>query len=394
MIGARGRQSRDNQQAVLRQIVLSGPVPRTEIAARIGLTAGAVSRIVRPLIDAGLVRELPEGPGDAPSRPGRRFVPLDIDPGGGQVIGIRVGPTLQTVTLADIKNNTIAASSLELDPIDDPDQVIRLLAQECRRLIGAHLQDRRRLLGGLFMVAGQVDPARGDVVSAPNLGWGPYPLRARLADILDVRVTVQSAATTIALAEMFFGAGRGWSNALMLLSGLGIGVAFIMEGHLVTRAIQPNAEIGNMKVIGEDGTVATLDELVCGFGVLRSLHGDEMTPGHTPLPKMDRALRDAVKRDQEGDSAVSALMARAGRELGRAVAQFAHFVMPEVVVIAGPLSRSPTYMAAAKETVDAGMAPHPAEVVCSTVANPGDRSVACAMAIYEHLLERPAAPSV
>ena len=49
-----------NRQAVLREILLSGPVSRTEIAARIGLTGGAVSRIVRPLIDAGLVRELPQ----------------------------------------------------------------------------------------------------------------------------------------------------------------------------------------------------------------------------------------------------------------------------------------------------------------------------------------------
>ena len=379
-----------NQQAVLREIALSGPASRTQIAARIGLSAGAVSRIARPLIDAGLVRELPEKPSDAPPRPGRRFVPLDIDPKGGQVLGIRIGPTLQTVTLADIKNNTIASSSLELDTLDDPDQVIRRLARESRRLIGAHVDDRSRLLGGLIMVAGQVDPARGEVVSAPYLGWRSVPLQARFADVLDLPVTVQSMATTIALTEMLFGAGRGWNNSLTLLCGLGIGAAVILDGRLVTEASHPTEMIGNMKVTGDDRTVATLDELVSGLGVLRRLHGDDMTPGRTPLPKIGRALHEAVTRDQAGDRAVSALMAAAGRELGRVIVQFARFVVPEVVVIAGPLSRSPAYMAATGEAVAAGMAPNPARVVCGAVTEPGERSVTCAMAIYEHLLERPA----
>ena len=86
---------------MLREIVLSGPVSRTEIASRIGLTAGTISRITRPLIDAGLVRELLEVQSGSSAGPGRRSVPLDIDPRGGQVLGITVGPTYQVVTLAD-----------------------------------------------------------------------------------------------------------------------------------------------------------------------------------------------------------------------------------------------------------------------------------------------------
>ena len=379
-----------NQQAVLREIALSGPASRTQIAARIGLSTGAVSRIARPLIDAGLVRELPGKPSDTPPRPGRRFVPLDIDPKGGQVLGIRICPTLQNVTLADLKNNTIASSSLELDTLDDPDQVIRRLAREGRRLVGAHVDDRSRLLGGLIMVAGQVDQARGEVVSAPYLGWRSFPLRARFADVLDLPVTVQSMATTIALTEMLFGAGRGWNNSLTLLCGLGIGAAVILDGRLATKDSQATGMIGNMKVTGDDRTVATLDELVSGLGVLRRLHGDDMTPGRMPLPMIGRALHEAVTRDQAGDHAVSALMAAAGRELGRVIVQFARFVVPEVVVIAGPLSRSPAYMAATGEAVAAGMAPNPARVVCGAVTESGERSVTCAMAIYEHLLKRSA----
>ena len=379
-----------NRQAVLREILLSGPISRTEIAARIGLTAGATSRIARPLIDAGLVRELPQESAGGPARPGRRFVPLDIDPRGGQVLGIGIGPSFQTVGLADLKNEIVASAEIEMDTIDDPDPLIRRVAQESRRLIGTHLLDRSRLLGGLLMVTGSVDPERGDVLEAPYLGWGRYPLRARLADFLDLPVTVRSMTATIASAEKLFGAARGWDNVLTLLCGLGIGAAVILDGRSVRGGRIPSGGIGGMKVTGEDGGTATLDELGSGLGLLRRLHGDVMTPDRTPLPAMSRALLDAIQRDQAGDRTVGELMAGAGRELGRIIVQFARLVAPEVVVIVGPLSRSSTYLDAAREVVDESMTPLPVGVVAGTVADQGHGlSASCAMAICEYLLERP-----
>lgn len=67
-------------RAVLREIVRRGPATRAEIAARIGVTASAVSRISQPLIDAGLVREMPTARDDRPAGRGRHSRPLDIDP--------------------------------------------------------------------------------------------------------------------------------------------------------------------------------------------------------------------------------------------------------------------------------------------------------------------------
>ena len=379
-----------NRRAVLREIVLSGPVSRTEIAGRVELTAGAVSRIARPLIDAGLVREIPEEPGNSQGRPGRRFMPLELDPQGGQVLGIGIGPTFQTVVLADLKNRTIAGVDLKLDRIEDPDLVVRRIARECRRLIGAHLRDRSRLLGGLLMVTGPVDPVRGDVLGAPSLGWGSFPLRARLADLLELPVKIQSMTTTIAHSEMLFGETRGRGNVLTLLCGLGISAAMILDGRLVEGGNFPTGRIGDTKVMGEDGAVETLDELVTGLGVLRRLHGNDAVSAGVPLLGLARALLEAIERDRAGDPDVALLLARAGRELGRVIVQSTRFVAPETVLIAGPLSMSPSYMAAVGE----GMAPCPAEVIASGFTGSSRGwSACCAMAICEYLLERPLNPS-
>ena len=68
--GRVSEKGRRNRQSVLEQILLFGPISRTAIADRVGLTAGAVSRIARPLIDEGLVREVPEKLRDGPVKPG------------------------------------------------------------------------------------------------------------------------------------------------------------------------------------------------------------------------------------------------------------------------------------------------------------------------------------
>ena len=317
-------------------------------------------------------------------------MPLDIDPEGGQVLGIAIGPSFQTAHVADIKNNTVAGMEIELDTIDDPDQVVRRVARESRRLIGAHIDDRSRLLGGFLMITGDVDRARGDVLDAPYLGWGYFPLRARLADLLDLPMTIRSMTATIASAETLFGAARGWNNVLTFLCGLGIGAAVILDGRPVDGGRYPTGGIGDMKVTGEDGTVTTLDQLGTGLGVLRRLHGDHMTPAHTPHSALSHMLREAIERERAGDRAVGALTTRAGRELGHVIVQFSRFVSPEAVVIAGPLSMSPGYVSGVREAVAEGMVPAPAAIIASAITgHASGRSASCAMAIHEYLLERP-----
>ena len=380
-----------NRQAVLREILLSGPLSRIEIAGRVGLTPTSLSRIVRGLIGDGLVRELPPQP---QARPGRHRVPLEIDPQGGQVLGIGIGPTFQTVTLADLGNGVVEGTHLQCATIEDPDHVVERVASEARRLIGARSERHARLLGCLAMVTASVDPASGGIVAAPYLGWGAYPLEARLAASLDLPVQVRSMAATIARAEALFGAARGRGSVLTLLCGLGTGAALILDGRLIEGQRFQAGGIGWLKTTAEDGTPATLDDLASGLGILRRLNGEGMRPEGTPVSAMAGALLEAIERDGAGDPAASALMSSAGRELGRAVIGFTPLSPPELVLIAGPLSLSQRYVAAVRDAVVEGTAAQGAEVLASGVTGPvSGLSASCAMAIYEYLIEASPVPS-
>lgn len=384
--GHSGGTSHRTSQAVLREVLLNGPMTRGEIALRLDLSAGAVSRIARPLIDAGLVLERMERAGEQPARPGRRFQPLEIDPRGGFVLGIAIAPVFQTVALADLGRNIIAGSELRIEPVADTERVIRSVVQESRRLIGSHLRDRSRLIGGFLMITAVVDPEPGNIRNAPYLGWGHVPMGARLAELLDVPMRVWMLMPTIARAEMLFGVARGRSNVLGMLCGLGVGAAVLLDGREVGDSSFPTGGVGMMTVTGEDGTDATLDNLAGGLGILRRLHGEH--PGRGPLSTINDALDDAIERDRSGDPQAAEEMARAGRELGRLVVQHGHFARPEIVLVAGNLALAPSYMAAIQHAVDEGMN-HPIQVAASRATDArGGWWASCSMAVYDHLVER------
>ena len=138
----------------------------------------------------------------------------------------------------------------------------------------------------------------------------------------------------------------------------------------------------------EDGAAASLDDLASGLGILPRLWGDRVRSEGTSIPEMAAALQETIERDGGGETAVSALMASAGRELGRAAVRLTPLIPPELVLISGPLSMSESYVAAAREVIAKGMA-RPPDVLTSGVTGPvSGQSASCGMAIYEFLVER------
>lgn len=384
-----GSKGLGNRRAVLEALVLHGPLSQAEVAGRVGLSVASVSRITRGLLASGLVRELgPGGPGTgAYAGRGRPPAYLDIAADGGRVLGIGIGPTIQTVTLSDLKNRVIGASELKLERLDDPDIVIRRVADACRQLIERHVPAGDRILGCYLMITGTVEPAGGRVLRSRYLGWREVALGARLGALLGLPVKVEAMPVAVALAETRFGAARRCRDALVLLCALGLGAGLIVNGRPVTGHGGSAGAIGLVPVPGEDGGTTTLDRVAGGYGIVRRLNGGDLSS--MPANAQAEALMRAIGRDRDGDPAAAALMAGTGRALGRAAAQYALLLAPEVVVVAGPLSLSPRYVEAARAAVHEGVGSSAIEVAASAITGPVDGlSATCGLAICEYLFER------
>jgi polyphosphate glucokinase len=90
----------------------------------------------------------------------------------------------------------------------------------------------------------------GITKSAANIdpGWVDFPAANALARILGRPVCLVNDADAAGLAEMRFGAGRGRSGTVLVLTlGTGLGSGFFVDGRLV-----PNTELGHMEIRGRD----------------------------------------------------------------------------------------------------------------------------------------------
>ncbi len=108
----------------------------------------------------------------------------------------------------------------------------------------------RTLIRGIGICApGPLDPATGVVINPPNLPcWRNFPLATRVAEIYRVPVKVENDANAAALAEAYWGAGRGYAHIFYACLGTGIGTGIVFEGCIYNGRTGAAAEGGHMSI--------------------------------------------------------------------------------------------------------------------------------------------------
>ncbi|MFE2474393.1 ROK family protein [Streptomyces sp. NPDC059389] len=236
--GRGGRTVRDlrrgNRSAVLQRLYFGGPMSRQELGPATGLSSGSVSNVVGELVADGLLEEA----GVVDSDGGRPRTLLRVAPGSAHMIGVDVGETRVRVELFDLALTELARTELPLLPRGCYD--VGPIVDHVRTGITTVLAQARvgtdRLLGVGVGVPGIVDREApgGAVVHGQTIGWDAVPLeallRASAAVPPEVPYIIDNGARTLGQAEMWFGAGRGAREAVVVLFGSGVGASLITDG--------------------------------------------------------------------------------------------------------------------------------------------------------------------
>jgi glucokinase len=105
-------------------------------------------------------------------------------------------------------------------------------------------------LGDLEGVAlgapGPLDSKAGVILDAPNLGWRDVPLASMVAKQLNLPVKLENDAHCAAWGEFSFGAGRGYSDAVIVTLGTGVGGGLILGGRLLRGPDGSAGHVGHM----------------------------------------------------------------------------------------------------------------------------------------------------
>jgi len=321
-----------NRSVVLNAIKTHGPIARTQLARRTGLSPATITGIAAELIEDDLVFEKEIGD----SRGGRRPILLAINPAGGYVVGIKLTEDRAIGALTDLEALVLVKRT---DPLEEktPQAVTAALARLADELLRKAGLPRKKLLGVGVGLAGIVDSERGVLRRSPFFGWRDLPLRDLLQEQLRVPVYVDNDVNTLTLAEKWFGAGQGVDHFLVVTVGRGVGMGMVINGQIYRGGAGGAGEFGHT-VVDLDGPPCDCGkrgclETIVGYPGLLRAAGEAHRRGELPaaVEDIDALLALAAR----GDPAARGIVARAGRQFGLAVANLINLFDPQRIIIGG-----------------------------------------------------------
>ncbi len=184
-------------------------------------------------------------------------------------------------------------------------------------------------------IGGPLDIARGIVKSPPNLpGWSDIPLKALLAERYSLPAYVEQDGNAGALAELYFGAGKGLQNIVFLTMGTGFGAGLILDGRLYRGTNDIAGEIGHIRVAdtGPDcyGKPGSLEGFCSGSGL--AMLARLMFPGTW---RGNCLASDVYRAYRAGSDQARAVFAVAAKNLGRGLAMLADLLNPQRIILGG-----------------------------------------------------------
>ena len=320
---------RHNLGVVLRHVARHGPRSRAAIAQETGLNKTTVSSLVGELIDFGLVRETEV---ELRGTVGRPALPVELSGERVAGLGLEVGVDFLAVRASDMGGAERHRAHVATDNRGRPvDAVIDDLAGLTEAALADAGAQGLVTAGAVIALPGLVDSG-GRLLVAPNLGWTDVDVAGGLAARLDrpaFPLRVENEANLGALAELWEGAGREFTDFIYVSGELGVGAGIIVGGELFRGAHGFGGELGHTTVdpAGERcacGNQGCLETRVA-LGAL--LHAAGLEPG--------ARVGELAERARAGDARVLAALAEAGRWLGIGVASAANLLNPRGVVVGG-----------------------------------------------------------
>ncbi len=331
---------RANLSAIVRELHGRGPLSRSELVARTGLTRSAIRALIGELVAADLVSEERAESLGTPGRPSPVVCP---NPSGAVVLALEVAVDSLAVALVGLSGDVF-----ELVRVERPrgHSSVEDIAADLAGLAADVIAGRpagEPVIGIGVSVVGIVRRSDGFVSRAPNLGWSDVPLGAELARALEssVPISVGNDADLGALVELRRGAARGADDVLYLSSEVGVGGGLIIGGKPMTGVAGYSGEIGHMP-INPDGIACR-----CGsVGCWETEIGEEalLLRARHPVSGGSAAV-EAVLREAAGGSptAIGALD-HIGRWLGIGLAGLVNIFNPRLIVLGGHFGRILPYV--------------------------------------------------
>lgn len=307
-------------RAVAFELLLHGPLGRSEIARRLSLAPATMTRISSELISTGLLTEVP----DAVQRTsGRPSIPLDVVPDSHFFLGIKLGDESIMASVIDLKAQVRTTRVVTLDE-PRPEDVVSRITALIKMLNSSYTID------AIGIAVGGIVDDMSTVVSAPFLKWQDVPLARLIREASGLPTFIANDLSAYTQAEHWFGAGVGHRNFAVLTLGIGVGYGCVANTERLENNDSGIGLVGHWP-LDPYGPICSQGHRGCAESLLTT-------------PAICREASAALGRKADWshitslfgtEPAINAILARSGRALGRLIGMIAALTSPETVILGG-----------------------------------------------------------
>ncbi len=327
--------------SVLRLLWREHQISRAEISRQLDLSRSTVTEIIKDLLQTGLVAEV----GSGESSGGRKPILLQFQDDAKVILGIDIGATHVSVAMTNLRGKLLFWKEKDFPVREDSDGTHKLINELCDESLSSQNMGYDKLLSMGVSVPSPVDPIRPEYLSETIIpAWHGKSGLERLREKYRVPVYLDNDANLGALAEHWWGAGKGVNDLIYIKISNGIGAGYIFGGKLYRGSkgiagemshmpIDPNGRLCGCGLRGCLGTVISAWALKERVRILSSLYPD------SPLVNGDLRIIDIEDAALNYDPLAIQIVNEATNYLTSAITSLVNLMNPELIILGGSLSR-------------------------------------------------------
>jgi glucokinase len=276
------------------------------------------------------------------------------------------------------------------------DRIIGLIHDAMETVLSAEGGSESDFAGVGIGSPGPLNRETGTVINTPNLGWRNFPLRDLIANAVGLPATLDNDANCATYGEWWLGAGRNVDTLVGLTLGTGIGGGIVLNGQIFHGVSDAAGEIGHMTIEANGrrcncGNYGCLEAYASGPAIaLRAVEGIE-AGAESLLPALvDGRLESLTAATVYegvvlGDPYANDVMRETAKLLGAGIASIINVLNPEMVVIAGGVTRAGEHLFAPLRAEVRKRAFKSAQEACQIVSAqlPGTAGLIGAIAVFK-----------
>jgi len=312
-------------------------ISRVDITKTTGLSQATVTGITASLIDEGLLLE--KRPGE--SEGGRPPILISLNPDARYAVGVYLSISQINVVIIDLEATIRASYETPLEKQNyAPEAIADKIVQAVQECMWQASFSRSEISGIGIGLPGLVDSHTGLIRFLPNYKWEKVNLRDIVQKKIDHPTYIENSANALALAEQWFGEGRGIDNFIVVTLEYGVGMGIMIHGQLYRGHKGTAGEFGHTTVdpygpLCRCGKKGCIEAIVGNNAILREAEAAAQKGEWKPDNLDDITIDEVISAAREGAPCLRNIFARAGRVLAIGLSNLIQIFNPAKIIISG-----------------------------------------------------------